>query len=203
MGCFSVAIGRLRKIRVYFVIVFSIPLAFMAIVPVLTHSVLGGEPLAAITLSDTIVIRDGSIIPQYPKPGRWTEFERKSSDRFESRQFRYMVPGESPAIELYVVTDKRDEPPDGAFEIGLVRGYLRGFATKGGFTYDDPVINILYIGRTRVLHALVKLTGGRKTLWVHAYIFLRQPSLTFIAIRGVVDAQEGIEKYLATVDFRK
>jgi hypothetical protein len=48
----------------------------------------------------------------------------------------------------------------------------------------------------------VKLTDGRKTLWVYAYIFPRQPSLTFIAIRGVDDAQKSIEKYLATVDFR-
>ena len=88
------------------------------------------------------------------------------------------------------------------FEIGLVRGYVRGFASKGGLTYGDPVINVQHIGRSKVLHTLVKLTNGRKAFWVYAYIFLRQPSLTFIAIRGVDDAQKSIEKYLATVDFR-
>ena len=72
-----------------------------------------------ITSDGTVVTSNGATVPPFPRAGRWTEFEGRSSDRYDIRHFMYVVPHESPAIELYVTTDKRDETPDGAFETGL------------------------------------------------------------------------------------
>jgi hypothetical protein len=161
-----------------------------------------GGAAATITPAGSVSIRDGTVIPPFPKAGRWTEFTEKSSDRYETRQFRYIVPGEPPAIELYVTTDRRKEPPDGVFEIGLVQGFLSGFASKAGLKFQGPVFDKRVIGLAIVKHTLVKLSDDRRTLWVHAYIYPRTPSLTFIAIRGKDGAQEGIEQYLAAVDLK-
>ncbi len=68
--------------------------------------------------------------PSFLKPGRWTEFEGKSNERYETRHFVYLVPGESPAIELYIAANRNGDPPDGVFEVGLVKGFLSGFAGK-------------------------------------------------------------------------
>ncbi len=161
-----------------------------------------GGAAATITPAGSVAIRDGTVIPAFPKAGRWTEFERKSSDRHDTRQFRYMVPGEPPAIELYVTTDRTNEPPDGVFEAGLVQGFLSGFASKAGLKFSYPVFDERTIGPARVNHTLVKLSDDRRTLWVHAYIYPRQPSLTFIAIRARDGAQAGIEQYLAGVEIK-
>ena len=161
-----------------------------------------GGAAATITPAGSISIRDGTVIPVFPKAGRWTEFERKTSDRYDTRQFRYMVPGEPPAIELYVTTDKRHEPQDGVFEIGLVQGFLSGFASKAGLRIQDPVFHERTIGSARVNHTSVKLWDDRRTLWVHAYIYPRAPSLTFIAIRAKEGAQGDIERYLAGVEMK-
>jgi hypothetical protein len=59
--------------------------------------------------------------PSFLKPGRWTEFEGKSNERYETRHFVYLVPGESPAIELYIAANRNGDPPDGMFEVGLVK----------------------------------------------------------------------------------
>ena len=119
-------------------LILSVPRRFMraivalslilAVVPAGVRDASAGGGAATITPAGSIVIRGGTIIPPFPKPGRWTEFPGKSSDRYETRHFMYMVPNESPAIELYVATDKNNERPDGVFEIGLVTGFLSGFA---------------------------------------------------------------------------
>ena len=54
--------------------------------------------LAVIVRAGAISIRDGSIIPPFPRSGNWAELPGKSSDRHETRHFMYMVSGESPAI---------------------------------------------------------------------------------------------------------
>lgn len=172
----------------------------IAVMPVAVRAASEGGAAAAITPAGSVSIRDGTVIPPFPKAGRWTEFERKSSDRYETRQFRYMVPGEPPAIELYVATDRRNEPPDGVFEIGLVQGFLSGFASKAGLKFQDPVFDERAIGPATVKHTVVKLSDDRRTLWVHAYIYPRTPSLTFIAFRAKDGTQEGIEKYLVGVE---
>ena len=173
----------------------------LAVVPEGVHAAWEGGA-ATITPAGSIAIKDGTVIPPFPKPGRWTEFTGKSSDRHGARHFMYMVPGEPPAIELYVTTDRRNEPPDGVFEIGLVTGFLSGFASKAGLRFEDPVFEDRDIGPAIVKHTLVKLSDDRRTLWVHAYIYPRQPSLTFIVIRGKDGAQEDIEKYLAGVEIK-
>jgi hypothetical protein len=193
-------------------LILSVPRRFMramlvlslilAVVPKGVRAAQEGGAAATITPVGSVAIRDGTVIPAFPKAGRWTEFQRKSSDRHDTRQFRYMVSGEPPAIELYVTTDKRHEPPDGVFEIGLVQGFLSGFASKAGLKIQDPVFDERTIGPARVKHTLVKLSNDRRTLWVHAYIYPRAPSLTFIAIRGKDGAEGSIEQYLAGVELK-
>jgi len=193
-------------------LILSVPRRFMrailvlslilAVVPEGVRVASAGGSAATITPAGSVAIGGGTVIPPFPKPGRWTEFERKSSDRHDTRQFRYMVPGEPPAIELYVTTDKRHEPPDGVFEIGLVQGFLSGFASKAGLRFDDPVFEERYIGPARAKHTLVKLSDDRRILWVNAYIYPRTPSLTFIAIRAKDGTQGDIERYLAGVELK-
>ena len=174
----------------------------LAVVPAGVRDASAGGGAATITPAGSISIRDGTAIPPFPKPGRWTEFPGKSSDRYETRHFMYMVPSESPAIELYVATDKNNERPDGVFEIGLVTGFLSGFASKAGLRFDDPVFEERHIGPATVRHTLVKLSDDRRILWVYAYIYPRTPTLTFIAIRAKDGAQEDIERYLAGVEMK-
>jgi hypothetical protein len=113
-----------------------------------------------------------------------------------------MVPHESPAIELYVTTDRRDETSDGGFEMELVKGFVRGFASKAGFHYEEPVFGERSIGTCRTQHTSVQLSNGRRTLWVHAYTYHRKPSLTFIVVTGKEGVQEGIETYLSRVEVK-
>ncbi|MBI3780870.1 MAG: hypothetical protein HY278_07435 [candidate division NC10 bacterium] len=193
-------------------LIFSVPPGFMraimvlslilAVVPEGVRAAPEGGTAATITPAGSIVIRGGTVIPAFPKAGGWAEFTGKSSDRYETRHFMYMVPNEPPAIELYVATDRRNEPPDGVFEIGVVTGYFSGFASKAGLRFDDPVFEERYIGPATVKRTLVKLSDDRRTLRVHAYIYPRKPSLTFIAIRTKDGAQEDIERYLAGVELK-
>jgi len=174
----------------------------LAVVPAGVRAASAGGAAATITPAGSIVIRGATVVPPFPKAGRWTEFPGKSSDRYETRHFMYMVPSESPAIELYVATDKNNERPDGVFGIGLVTGYFSGFASKAGLKFEDPVFEERYIGPATVKRTLVKLSDDRRTLWVHAYIYPRTSSLTFIAIRAKDGAQEDIERYLAGVEMK-
>jgi hypothetical protein len=194
-------------------LILSVPRRFMrativlslilAVVPEGVRAVsAGGGAAATITPAGSIVMRGATVIPPFPKAGRWAEFTGKSSDRYETRRFMYMVPNEPPAIELYVATDKNNERPDGVFEIGLVGGFLSGFASKAGLRFEDPVFEERDISPATVKRTVVKLSDDRRTLWVHAYIYPRTPSLTFIPIRAKDGAQEAIERYLAGVELK-
>jgi hypothetical protein len=177
-------------------------IAFLLILAVMTedlHAASEGGAGVTITPAGSILIRDGGIVPPFPKAGKWTELAAKSFDSYEIAHFIYIVPSESPAIELYVTMDRRDEPPDGVFEIGLVQGFVHGFASKAGLKYEDPVFEDRLIGPAKVKHILTKIFDDRRTLCVHAYIYPRKPSLTFIVIRAKDCRQEDIETYLIGV----
>jgi hypothetical protein len=159
----------------------------------------GGEPTAIITATGSLQISDGTMVPPFPKAGNWTKLQGKSSDRHETQHFMYLVPNGPPAIELYVATDKRGDPPDGVFEVGLVQGFVQGFASKAGLSPEKPVFEEKGIGTGKVMQALVKLSDNRRKLWIQAYIFVRKPSSTFIAIRGQEPVPGEIENYLAGI----
>jgi hypothetical protein len=114
----------------------------------------------------------------------------------------YLVAGEPPAIELYVATDKRNETPDGAFEMGLVRGYLTGFSGKAGFTPSNLVFQDQKIGSHQVLRSIGQLVNRNKTLWLYAFIYPREPSLTFLTVRAEGDASSSIEAYLSGLNLK-
>lgn len=174
----------------------------LAVVPADVRAASEGAAVATLSQAGSVSIKDGVVIPVFPKTGRWAQVGEKSSDRYDTRHFMYLVPSEPPAVELIVVGDRRNEPPDGVFEIGLVQGYVSSFATKAGLQFTDPVFDDRNIGPSRVKHGLAKMWGERRTLWVHAYIYPRNPSLTFVAIRPSDGAQETIEGYLAALDLR-
>ena len=157
---------------------------------------------AAIMPAGSIVTSDGSVVPPFPHAGRWTELQGKSSDRYGTRHFMYSVPGEAPAMELYVTTDKRGEAPDGAFEMGLVRGYLSGFSGKAGFTPANLIFQRQKIGSHQALCSIVQLSNRNKTLWLYAFIYPREPSLTFLTVRAEGDASRSIETYLSGLDLK-
>ena len=48
----------------------------------------------------------------------------------------------------------------------------------------------------------MKLQDSQRTLWVHAYIYVRSPSLTFIALRTKDGGREGIERYLTGLQLK-
>jgi hypothetical protein len=159
----------------------------------------GSEPTAVITATGSLQLSDGTMVPPFPKAGNWTKLQRKSSDRHETQHFIYLVPNESPAIELYLAVDKRGDPPDGVFEVGMVLGFVQGFASEAGLTPEKPVFEEIRIGPGKVKQALVKLSDSRRKLWVQAYIFVRRPSLTFIAIRAQEPVTGEMENYLSGV----
>jgi hypothetical protein len=161
-----------------------------------------GRAAATITSAGTILTMDGAIVPPFPKPGSWTELQGKSSDRYESRHFMYMVQSAPPAIELYVTTDKRGEAPDGVFEMGLVRGFLSGFCGKAGFTSASPVFQHRKIGSNQALCSIVQLSKGNKIIWLYAYIYPREPSLTFLTVRAEGDTSSSIETYLSGLNLK-
>jgi len=171
-------------------------------VPESIGAVPDGGTVASITRAGGVAIRDGTFVPPLFESCRWTDLGEKSSTRYETHHFICTAPASPPAIELYVTTDKGNDPPDGLFEIGLVRGFLSGFASKAGLEFGNPVFDDRLIGASKVKHTLVKLSGGNRTLWVHAYIYPRQTSLTFIAIKAKDGEQEGIEKYLSKIEMK-
>ena len=161
-----------------------------------------GDAAVTTPSAGSILLPNGTTIPPFPKNGRWTELPGKASERYETRHFLYLVPGESPAIELYTAVDRMNEPPDGVFEMGLVNGYLNGFASKAGLQAQEPVFEERRLGLVRVKRAASRLSDATRTLWVYAYIFPRRPSLTFIAVRPADGDRARIEEYLQTLDLR-
>ena len=64
--------------------------------------------VAAVTSDSSIMTGNGASVPPFPQAAKWTEFEGKSSDRYDIRQSIYVVPHESPAIELYAQAAEKD-----------------------------------------------------------------------------------------------
>jgi hypothetical protein len=162
----------------------------------------GARISATMAADGSILIAERMRVPPYPVEGSWTEFEKKSAEPYEVRHFNYMVPGSAPAIELYLSEAKGDDAPDGAFEMRLVKGYVKGFPSKNGFVAEEPVFDQRTIGGIRVQHTLAKMTNGRRTLWVSAYIFIRKTSLTFLAVRAQEGGEAGVEEFLIGVELR-
>ncbi len=190
-----------RDVRGLIRVIIDLPLLMVAVMLACPPAVAQGGT-TTITSSGSIVVGNSTVVPPFPQPGRWTEFERKSSDRYEISHFRYMVSHEPPAIELFVTTVKRDENPDGVFEIGLVQGFVKGFASNTGFTAEMPVFRERSIGTAKTLNASVTLSNGTRTLRVYAYVYPRRPSLTFITVTAREGVEEGIETYLSRLDVR-
>ncbi len=175
----------------------------LTLTPLNGHAASEGAGAATITSTGSITMQDGTTIPPFPKkPGRWTEVEGKSSERYETRHFIYLAPRESPAIELYIAADRKSDSPDGAFEMGLVKGFISGFAAKARLKFPEPVFEARRIGLATANRTVVKLSDATRTLWVYAYIYPRRPSLTFVAIRATDGVQESIENYLQSLEVR-
>ncbi len=141
-----------------------------------------GAPITILT-DGTVTVAGGAEVPPYPGTGRWTEGTPKSSTRYVVRQFRFLGPSGPPAMELYVTRDLTAEASDGAFEIGMVRGFVTAFGSQAGFVPGQLVVRDELLGGGRVKQCRVALSRGDRTIWLYAYIFPRQPSLTFLTIR--------------------
>ncbi len=162
----------------------------------------GGADLVIETLPDgTLSIHGSAEIPPYPDAGRWIDNDTKSTIRFITRHFLYTIPGQSPALELFIITDRSGEPPDGVFETSMIRSFLAAFGKEIGFKYEAPAFSNAIIGFERA-GVRVELSDGNRSIWLYAYVYLRQPSLVFLTVRSRGDAQLSIEDYLATVRFR-
>ena len=160
------------------------------------------SPAIAIREDGTLAIQGGAEVPRYAEDGRWTEMRGKSSARYVTRHFLFTVPSGPPAMELYVIRDLTGEPPDGAFEIGLVSGFLSGFSSKAGFRHDEPIFDDAMVGSARVKRCRVELSKGEKKIWLYGYVFLRPSSLIFLTLRPRADASRSIEDYLKGVRLR-
>ena len=160
------------------------------------------SPAISIGEDGRLTIQGSAEVPPYPEAGHWTELPGKSSARYVTRHFHFTVPNGPPAMELYVALDLTSERPDGVFEMGLVGGFLSGFSGKAGFRYDEPFFDDTALGSARVKRCRVELSRGDKKIWLYAYIFVRQPSLTFLTLRPQADASTNIERYLDRVRLR-
>jgi hypothetical protein len=144
----------------------------------------------------TLRIQGSAEVPRYPAEGRWTEVAGRSSDRWVTRHFLFLAPDQPPAMELYVSQSLRGDAPDGVFEIGLVTGFLGGFASRAGFRHETPAFDETLIARSRAKRCRVELTKGARRLWLYAYVFPRRPGLTFLTLWPRSDEAAAIEGYL-------
>ena len=176
--------------------------ALLVSAPCLGRAAAGTEtPGPAISFAEDggLVVQGSAVVPRYAADGRWVEVEGKSSPRWATRHFLFTGPDGPPAMELYVSQNLAGERPDGTFEIGLIGGFLSGFGAKSGFRHRDPVFEDASLGSTRVKRCRAELSRGDRTLWLYAYVFVRQPSLTFLTLRPRSDASDRIEEYLGSV----
>jgi len=158
-------------------------------------------PPVSITENGTVIIDGAATVPPYTGNGRWTEMKGKSSARYVTRHWNFMGPSGPPAMELYVAHDLTKEPPNGGFELGMVGGYLSAFSSGAGLQHTE-VWDDVVIGAARVKRCRAEMSKGERRLWLYAYVFVRQPSLTFVTIRPRPDAAPEIESYLRTVSLR-
>jgi hypothetical protein len=156
-------------------------------------------PPIAIMEDGSLTIPGSAEVPRYAEGGRWSETRGRSTARYVTRHFMFMAASGPPAMELYVTRDLTDEPPDGAFEIGLVGGFLRGFSSGIGLRYEEPAFEDVVVGGTRLKRCRVELAKDDRRLWLYAYVLLKRPSLTFLTVRPRPDAGTAIEDYLRKV----
>jgi len=178
------------------------------VVPLLMSALVGnpiwaetGDPQISIAGDGTLSVAGTAEFPPYGHDGRWTEGTRRSSAQYVIRHFLFMGSGGPPALELYIARNLQDDPPDGAFEIGLVGGFLRGFADQAGFAYARPVWSDTAIGGIPAKRCQVPLKKNDRTIWLYAYILPRRPSLTVLTVRPHPDEAAAIESYLGQVRF--
>jgi hypothetical protein len=157
---------------------------------------------AAVTRPDgTLSVPGEAEVPACGMTGKWTELPGKSSERYLSRHFMFLIPQQPPAMELYLTQDRASGTPDGLFEIGLVHGYVGSFASKAGFVAGDLAFEDCTVGGVKAKRCKVKLTRDQRALWIYAYIYVRPTSLTFLTVRPDSEAGPAIERYLGTVRF--
>jgi len=159
-------------------------------------------PPVSLAEGGSLMIPGSAEVPRYAEGGRWTETTGRSSARHVTRHFMFMPASGAPAMELYVTRDLSDEPPDGVFEIALVSGFLRGFGSGTGFSYEEPAFEDVVIGGARLKRSRVELAKDDRRVWLYAYVLPRRPSLTFLTVRPRPDAAAAIESYLAKVRLR-
>ena len=159
-------------------------------------------PAISIMGDGTLIIQGSAEVPRYSADGQWAEGTPRSSARNAVRHFRFLVPNGPPAIELYVTRDLTNAPPDGAFEIGLVNGFVSSFGAGAGLRPGALVVEEAMVGAAAVKRCRAQLTKGGQALWLYAYIFPRNPSLTFLTLRPQSDASPSIEGYLSGVRLR-
>jgi hypothetical protein len=157
--------------------------------------------LITILPNGTVSVAGGARIPPYPGPGRWTEGTRRSSERHVVRHFLFIGPGGPPAMELYVTQDLTGDTADGVFEMGLVRGFLSSFGSQVGFVPAPLVVREGVLDGKAIKRCRAALSRAERTIWLYAFIFPRQPALTFLTLRPQPDADAEIESYLTTVRF--
>ena len=158
-------------------------------------------PAISIAEDGTVTIDGNAMVPAYAGNGRWTEMKGRSSARYVTRHFNFMGPAGPPAMELYVAHDLTKAPPDGGFEIGMVGGFIEAFSAGAGLGHTE-VWDDVVIGGVRLRRCRAELPKGERRLWLYAYVFVRQPSLTFVAIRPRRGAGTEIEEYLKRVRLR-
>ncbi|HYK89183.1 MAG TPA: hypothetical protein VE398_10455 [Acidobacteriota bacterium] len=70
-------------------------------------------------------------------------------------------------------------------------------AAKAGFIHSEPVFDERGIDAARVRHTMVRLENEQRMILIRAYVFVRNPSMTFIAIRTHDGEGQRIEDYIA------
>jgi hypothetical protein len=149
----------------------------------------------------TLVLKDATEIPPFAAGGNWIEGSAKHTDRFRTRHFLFARAGSPPAVELFLIDDLTGERPDGIFEAAFIEGFVRNFSAGMGLTRGTDAVDDTKIGNITAKRHKVELRNGDTRIWVYAYVFTRQPSLLFLALRPEGYAV-GIEDYLARVRFR-
>ena len=159
-------------------------------------------PVISILSDGTLSIEGSANIPPYADGGRWQESIPMSSDRFVTRHFLFVSPGQPPAMEVYVTADRINEPPDGVFETSMIRAYLSSFSAGIGFSYNRPVFVEEVLASQHAKLCRVELSNGDRRIWLNAYIFLCRPSLVFLTVRPQADPSRDFEEFLAKVRFK-
>src|SRR5262245_64705176 len=144
-------------------------------------------PAISITAAGAGTSDGAAMVPPYSASGGWKEAKGRSSSKYVTRHFNFMGPSGPPAIELFVAQSLTNSAPDGGFEVGMVGGYLTAFSAGLKMQYTETWDDVV-IGGVRLKRCRAELSKAERRFWLYAYVFVRQPSLTFVAIRQRADA---------------